>query len=80
MNQIREENEMQDVAIVSFVQSDCVRYAGAQNEVELIMPVVQAALKVFPNSQVELVKENEITSKIENGKRNNNDDLGGKNI
>ena len=41
----KEENKMQDVAIVSFVQSDCVRHAGAQNEVELIMPVVQAALK-----------------------------------
>lgn len=44
---------MQDVAIVSFVQSDCVRYAGAQNEVELIMPVVQAALKEAGLSSVQ---------------------------
>ncbi len=35
---------MKDIAIVSFVQSDCVGDAGAHNEVELIMPVVQAAL------------------------------------
>lgn len=35
---------MRDVAIVSFVQSDCVRDAGAKNEVELIMPMVRAAL------------------------------------
>lgn len=35
---------MRDVAIVSYVQSDCVRDAGALNEVELIMPVVKAAL------------------------------------
>jgi acetyl-CoA acetyltransferase len=36
---------MKDIAVVSFVQSDCVRNAGAHNEVELIMPVVNAALK-----------------------------------
>jgi acetyl-CoA acetyltransferase len=36
---------MKDIAIVSFVQSDCVRDAGAANEVELIMPVVGAALQ-----------------------------------
>ncbi|HCS26518.1 MAG TPA: lipid-transfer protein [Spongiibacteraceae bacterium] len=35
---------MRDIAIVSFVQSDCVRDAGAQNEVELIMPVLRKAL------------------------------------
>lgn len=35
---------MRDVAVVSFVQSDCLRNAGANNEVELIMPVVQRAL------------------------------------
>jgi acetyl-CoA acetyltransferase len=35
---------MRDVAIVSFAQSDCVRSAGAANEVELIMPVVGQAL------------------------------------
>ncbi len=35
---------MKDIAIVSFVQSDSIRDAGAHNEVELIMPVVQAAL------------------------------------
>ena len=59
-----------------------VRDAAEQErrDVAISHPLVQAALKVFPNSQVELVKENEITSKIENGKRNNNDDLGGKNI
>ena len=33
-----------NIAVVSFVQTDCVRDAGAANEVELIMPVVQAAL------------------------------------
>lgn len=35
---------MRDVAVVSFAQSDCVRNAGAKNEVELIMPVVREAL------------------------------------
>ncbi len=35
---------MRDVAIVSFAQSDCVRDAGANNEVELIMPVLRKAL------------------------------------
>lgn len=35
---------MRDVAIVSYAQTDCVRTAGAQNEVELIMPVVKAVL------------------------------------
>jgi acetyl-CoA acetyltransferase len=35
---------MRDIAVVSFVQSDCVRDAGARNEVELIMPVVREAL------------------------------------
>lgn len=35
---------MRDIAIVSFVQSDCVRNAGARNEVELIMPVLRKAL------------------------------------
>jgi acetyl-CoA acetyltransferase len=35
---------MKDIAIVSFVQSDCERDAGAANEVELIMPVVSRAL------------------------------------
>lgn len=36
---------MRDVAIVSFVQSSCVRDAGSANEVELIMPVVGQALR-----------------------------------
>ncbi len=35
---------MRDIAIVSFAQSDCVRDAGAQNEVELIMPVLRKVL------------------------------------
>lgn len=35
---------MRDIAIVSFVQSDCVRDAGALNEVELIMPILRKAL------------------------------------
>jgi acetyl-CoA acetyltransferase len=35
---------MKDIAIVSFAQSDCVRNAGAKNEVELIMPVIKSAL------------------------------------
>ncbi len=36
---------MRDVAIVAFAQSDCVRDAGAKNEVELIMPVLQEVFK-----------------------------------
>ena len=35
---------MHNIAIVSYVQSDCVRDAGANNEVELILPVVSGAL------------------------------------
>lgn len=35
---------MREIAIVSFAQSDCVRDAGAKNEVELIMPVIREAL------------------------------------
>jgi acetyl-CoA acetyltransferase len=35
---------MREVAIISYAQSDCVRNAGAQNEVELIMPVIGDAL------------------------------------
>ncbi|MFT5033828.1 MAG: acetyl-CoA acetyltransferase [Bermanella sp.] len=35
---------MRDIAIVSFVQSDCVRDAGALNEVELIMPILHKVL------------------------------------
>lgn len=35
---------MKDVAIISFAQTKSVRDAGAANEVELIMPVVQKAL------------------------------------
>ena len=35
---------MRDVAVVSWAQSPIVRDAGAQNEVELIMPVVSKAL------------------------------------
>ena len=35
---------MRDVAIISFVQSDCIRDVGSKNEVELIMPVVDKAL------------------------------------
>ena len=33
---------MRDIAIVAYSQSDCVRRAGAANEVELIMPQLQA--------------------------------------
>ncbi len=36
---------MRDVAIVAFAQSNCQRDAGAQNEVELIMPVLQDVYK-----------------------------------
>ena len=36
---------MKDVAIIAYQQSDCVRDAGAQNEVEFIMPVVGAVMK-----------------------------------
>ena len=35
---------MTDIAILSFAQSDCERDAGACNEVELIMPVIDKAL------------------------------------
>ncbi|MCY4427685.1 MAG: lipid-transfer protein [Halieaceae bacterium] len=35
---------MREAAIVSFAQLDCVRNAGALNEVELIMPVINGAL------------------------------------
>jgi acetyl-CoA acetyltransferase len=35
---------MRDIAIVSYAQSDCVRDAGARNEVELVMPVIGDAL------------------------------------
>ncbi len=35
---------MRDIAIVSFAQSDCLRDAGARNEVELIIPVIREAL------------------------------------
>jgi hypothetical protein len=35
---------MKDVAIIAYAQSDCVRDAGALNEVELIMPVVNQVL------------------------------------
>ena len=37
-------NDLKDIAVVSFAQSDCMRDAGARNEVELIMPVVREAL------------------------------------
>ncbi|MGY8773435.1 MAG: hypothetical protein ACKVLK_01880 [Spongiibacter sp.] len=36
---------MRDVAIVAFAQSDCMRDAGARNEVELIMPVLTEVYK-----------------------------------
>lgn len=36
---------MRDVAIVAYAQSDCQRNAGAKNEVELIMPVLQQVYK-----------------------------------
>ena len=36
---------MTDIAIISFAQSDCMRDAGARNEVELIMPVIHSALQ-----------------------------------
>ncbi len=44
---------MKDIAVVSFVQSDCRRDAGACNEVELVMPVIEAALQAvgLKNSQ-----------------------------
>ena len=32
---------MKDIAVVAYSQSNCVRNAGARNEVELIMPVLQ---------------------------------------
>jgi acetyl-CoA acetyltransferase len=35
---------MTNIAVVSYAQSDCVRDAGANNEVELIMPVISKAL------------------------------------
>jgi acetyl-CoA acetyltransferase len=35
---------MREIAIISYAQSDCVRNAGAHNEVELIMPVIGDAL------------------------------------
>ena len=35
---------MTDIAVISYAQSDCVRDAGARNEVELIMPVIHEAL------------------------------------
>ena len=35
---------MRDVAIISYTQSDCMPDAGALNEVELIMPLVQEVL------------------------------------
>ncbi len=35
---------MRDIAIIAYAQSDCVRDAGALNEVELIMPVIKKAL------------------------------------
>lgn len=35
---------MKDIAIISYSQSECVSNAGANNEVELIMPVVSDAL------------------------------------
>jgi len=33
---------MQDIAVVAYSQSDCLAHAGAANEVELIMPQLQA--------------------------------------
>ncbi len=38
---------MKDVAVVSYAQSDCRRDAGACNEVELVMPVIQEALQAI---------------------------------
>ncbi|MFT6551563.1 MAG: acetyl-CoA acetyltransferase [Zhongshania marina] len=38
-------DKMRDVAIVAFAQSNCQRDAGAQNEVELIMPVLSEVFK-----------------------------------
>ena len=35
---------MKNIAIIAWAQSDCVRDAGAKNEVELIMPVIKKAL------------------------------------
>ncbi len=35
---------MKEIAIISYTQSDCLRDAGACNEVELIIPVIQEAL------------------------------------
>ena len=35
---------MTDIAVISYAQSDCLRDAGACNEVELVMPVIREAL------------------------------------
>ena len=37
---------MKDIAVIAFAQTDCMRDAGARNEVELIMPVVGEVLAV----------------------------------
>ncbi len=42
---------MRDIAIVAYSQSDCLRRAGAANEVELIMPQLSA---VFDQAAVYL--------------------------
>jgi acetyl-CoA acetyltransferase len=44
---------VREIAVIAFAQSDCVRDAGAQNEVELIMPVIERALAAvgMKNSQ-----------------------------
>ncbi|MBB3045963.1 acetyl-CoA acetyltransferase [Litorivivens lipolytica] len=49
---------MRDIAIVSFVQSDCVRDAGALNEVELIMPVIR---KVLDNVGIQSAQDVDFT-------------------
>ena len=46
---------MKDIAIVAFAQSDCVRDAGASNEVELIMPVIREAMGQVGLTKTELV-------------------------
>jgi len=46
---------MRDIAIVSYTQSQCERDAGAKNEVELIMPVVNEALQQAGLSSVQEV-------------------------
>ena len=51
-----------------------------RRNVAISHPLVQAALKAFPDSRVELVTENKIISNIENGKRADNENMDERNI